>query len=150
MDAVIVQIADAVETTLNAASKDGGLSQPFEAERLYDPVQELEDLDTLKVSVVSAADDSELMTRSSVVMTDYQIFVGVQIRVDSIRRAIIDPYVLLCEQIKILFLGQFLTLANASEVLCVKAVIRPIFDNVHLDEKRVFTSVLTLTFRQGK
>lgn len=149
MSAAIVDIADAVVAALNGAS----LSQSFTAERSYVPVHELRDLSDLKVSVVMAGVAGTLLDRSG--RQDYEntIDVGVQKSIGSGAmttadiRAACDPLMTFCQEIADLFLSAPIGVAGVS---CTAADFRPIYAPMHIDEKRVFTSVITLTFKQAR
>lgn len=141
MSAVIVQIADAVAAAINGAT----LSQSVAAERLYVPVHELNDLDTVKVSVVPAGLAIEELTRASDLFT-YTVDVGIQRKVSpadpsTLANADVDPWVTLTEEIGDLFRGR-----RVGGFRCTGVANRPVYSPDHLDEKRVFTSVLSLTF----
>jgi hypothetical protein len=149
--AVILQIADAVVAALNGAT----LSQTFLAERAYVPVHELRDLVTLRVSVVPTGLSLQLLNRSPRHLIDYVVDIGVQKHIDgdALTTAEVlaecDPLMLLAEEIGDLFRGKSLAIA-AGAAVCVEIANRPVFAPAHLDEKRVFTSVVSLTFRLGR
>jgi hypothetical protein len=148
--AIIVIIADAVTAALNGAS----LSQVFTAERAYVPIHELKDLSTLRVSVVAASLEGALLDRSGRNLYSYVIDVGVQ---QAIGRGpmsaadinvVSDPLMLLAQEIADLFDGQSLETYPRARCVDVKNV--PIYVPQHIDEMRVFTSVVSLTFRLGR
>lgn len=151
MAAVLIEIADAVAAALNGAA----LSQVFTAERAYVPVHDLEDLDALKVTVVPAGLTLALLDRSPRHMHDYVVDVGVQKRFGSGALtpaeilAACDPLMKLTEEVVDLFRGKALPVAAGSAV-CTAAANNPVFAPAHADEKRVFTSVVSLTFRLGR
>ncbi len=148
MSAAIVDIADAVVTALNGAS----LSQSFTAERAYVPVHELRDLFDLRVSVVMSGVTGTLMDRAG--RNDYAnvVDIGVQKAIGSGPmtvaeiKAASDPIMQLVQEIADLFLGT--PLSGYPSARCMAAEYRPIYAPMHLDEMRVFTAVLGLTFRQ--
>ena len=146
MAAPILVIADAVVSTLNGAS----LSQTFTAARYYVPVQELKDLGTLTVSVVPTAIDSELIARNGMNKEEYLIDIGVQKVIgtgpmtnDQVKAAT-DPYMGLMDEIATLFKG---TVVVGTSARCVNVKNAPIFVPSMIDEMRLFTSILVLTFR---
>jgi hypothetical protein len=149
MPAVIVDIADAVVATLNAAT----LSQAFTAERLYVPIYEMNDSD-LKVTVVPSALSSTLLNRGTRSLADYVIDVGIQKRlaVGKLTRAqirsAVDPMLLLAQEIGDLFLG--LPLATYLSAECVSIEQRVPYDPGLIDEKKAFMTVLSLTFRKPR
>ena len=150
MAAVIVSIADAVTDALNGAS----LSQTFTARRVYVPVHTLRDLSCLTVSVVPATLEGTLLERSGRNLFSYDIHVGVQKVIgqgqmsdDEINEAC-DPLMLLAQEIGDLFDGGLL--ASAPQARCVDVKNVPIYSPQDIDEKRVFLSLVTLTFRLGR
>ena len=52
MPSVLIQLADAVKTMLNQASAQGLFSKQFAAERIYDAMRPLEEMETMRVDVV--------------------------------------------------------------------------------------------------
>lgn len=145
----VIDIADAVVTALNGAT----LSQSFVAERKYVPVHELDDLAQLRVSVVPATLEGVLIDRAGRNLYTFTIDVAVQKSIGSGAmtdvqiNAACDPLMTLSEEIADLFDGKALT-SPAARCTDVKNV--PIFAPAHLDEKRVFTSVVSLTFKLGR
>ena len=142
MSAVIVEIAEAVTATLNAAT----LSQTFVAERAYVPVHELPDLVDLAVTVVPTSIGVTPLTRHSD-DHEYAIDIGVQKRCTPDPTEA-DPLMLLVEEIVDLFRGKALTGYTAAK--CVRVANEPIYFPAHMDNERVFTSVVTLTFRVAR
>jgi hypothetical protein len=136
----VIAIADAVKTALNA----GGFAQTFTAERLYLPVFELKDMDTLHVTVVPRGLMIELLDRSRD-QHDYQVDVAVQKRLASENAAEVDSLMDLVEQIGDRFRHK--VLETDPPAVCVKVENVPIYAPEHLEQLRQFTSVLTLTFR---
>jgi hypothetical protein len=145
MSAVIIDIADAVTTVLNAAT----LSQSFTAERSYLPLPDLVDLDTLQVFVVPESLTSNLLDRTPKSINDYVINIGIQKRLEP-SNAACDPYMQLMEEIGDLFLGKTVTYRTATTARCITAENRPIFVQKMLDERHTFGSVVALTFRLGR
>lgn len=143
----IISIADAVTATINGAA----LSQNFTAKRYYVPIHELVDLQDLKVSVVPSMLESELLTRSSLNQMNYSIDIAIQQSLGSGPRtemeieAFCDPLMYLAEQIIGLFTGK--ALAGFPQAICIEFANLPIFAPAHLDDLRVFTSVIVLKFR---
>lgn len=142
MSAVVVEIAEAVTAVLNAAT----LSQTFTAERAYVPVHELTDLVDLAVTVVPTSIGVTPLTRHSD-DHEYTVDIGVQKRcapdpTDA------DPLMLLVQEIIDLFRGKTLTGYTAAK--CLNVANDPIYVPAHLDDERVFTSVVTLTFRVAR
>jgi hypothetical protein len=139
MAAVILDLADAVVAQLNAAT----LSQAFTAERLYSPLENLETLTTLKVTVVPRSAFFEGADRNRKTVTT-EIDIGVQRRSD-LDQVDLDALMVLVEEIVDLFpFGGLSTYLGASVVGLANA---PIWASDHLNEKHVFTSVITLTVK---
>ncbi len=150
---VVIDIADAVVARLNGAT----LSQLFAAQRHYVPIHELKDLVDLTVTVVPRTLEGALLDRSGRNLYTYVIDVGIQqsigrgaMTLDEIKAAA-DPLMTLAEEIADLFDGQPISIPNAAlKVSCLNVANVPIFASEHMDEQRVFTSVLSLTFKVGR
>jgi hypothetical protein len=143
--AVVIEIADAVVTALNAAK----LSQPVEAQRHYLPEFDLADMDALHVSVVPAELEEEIADRSRD-WAEYKIHVAVQKRVSKqdppgLDATAIDGLMTLVEEIDDLFRHK--PLAGYGQAHWTKTENKPIYDPKHLKDQGQFTSLLVLTFR---
>lgn len=146
---VVVEIADAVVADLNT----GSFSQPFQAERHYLPVFELDDIKDLRVTVVPKAVAIQTTGRSSN-QHDVEIDIAVQKKLTKTGTAVavtagtdpteIDPLMALVEEIADHFRFKRFTSPDA---VWIKTQNEPVFAQEHLDQFRVFTSLLTLTFR---
>jgi len=136
---VVVAIAEAVVEELNAAS----FSQPFTAQRDYLPLYDLKDLKSLRVTVVPKGTAIEISGRSSN-QHDVEIDVAVQQKLANTDNAAIDPLMTLVEEIADHFRFKRLTSPDA---VWIKTQNEPVYAQQHLDQFRVFTSLLTLTFR---
>lgn len=150
MAATVTSIADAVVAALNA----GAFSIKFEAARHYVPAHEINDLASLKVTVVPASITDTLLDRRPTTQTDYAIDIGIQKRVGKgamTRLELVeacDPLMGLAEEIGDAFRGRRLDgYENAS---CIATDAKPIYDPQHLHESTVFTAVVTLTFRLAR
>jgi hypothetical protein len=137
---------------LNNAVTYGGLSQDFTATRYYVPKQDIRDLGTVHVSVVPASIDNELflLTRATRRQYEYTIDVGIQrvitsgkVTNDEFNEAA-DPLMLLAEEISDLFNTP--SLEGYETAKATKIVNNPIYDPRHADEKRVFTTVVSVTY----
>lgn len=146
-NSTVVTLADAVVTTLNMAT----LSQSFTAERCFVPVTEIRDLVDLRVLVVPTSKTDTVLSRAPNVGLEYVIDVGIQkvIGHGTMTNAEIntatDPLVALAEEIAALFEGQSLADGLAR---CTNVKHTMIYSPDHLDTKRVFFSVLSLTFKR--
>ncbi len=149
--AAVLALADAVVAALNVT----GLSQSFTAVRSYVPVHKAEDMETLEVTVVARELSLASQSRGSDDFT-YAVDVGVQKRVGTGNLsaaeilAATDPLVLLCEEILDRFRGQNLTGAAGEDFKYAGAACPLVYSPEHMDQHRVFTSVLTLTYRQAR
>jgi len=136
---VITEIADAVVAELNA----GSFSQPFAAERHYLPVFELDDIKNLRVTVVPKGVAIQATGRNSN-QHDVEIDIAVQKKLTKTDPAEIDPLMALVEEIADRF--RFKRFASPDAVW-IRTQNEPAYAQEHLDQFRVFTSLLTLTFR---
>jgi hypothetical protein len=140
--AKIADIADAVVTRLNA----GSYGASFTAARAYVPTFKLEDLATLRVSVV-IKDWSGTPVARRLQDNRHTIDIGVQQRIDPADTAAVDALLTLCEAIVDDFLGDT-RLDSLTEV--ISAAIAPVYVPDHMTTDRVFTSVITLTVRETR
>jgi len=136
---VIVAIADAVVAELNG----GSFSQSFTAERNYLPLYDLKQLKTLRVTVVPSGTAIETKARKTA-QHDVEIDVAVQQKLAATDNTELDPLLALVEEIADHF--RFKRLASPDAVW-IKTENEPVYAQEHLDQYRVFTSLLTLTFR---
>lgn len=137
---VILDIADAVVASLNA----GSFALQFQAERKYQPVFELPDLQTLHVSVVPKSLAITIAARDSGYF-DSAIDIGVQKKVNPEQPDELDALMNLVEQIADHL--RMKRLENAPGAIWLGIANEPVFAPEHLDQHRQFTSVLTVTYR---
>ncbi len=139
----IVTVADALVTSLNGAS----WTIPFTAVREFRPDHSLEDLKTIKVTVVPKSVTILTPTRGMqerLMLID----VGIQFRLSKKTTQsaedveVADRLALVDEIVDHIF-----TVRTFGEASWVNTINEPIFDPSHIREERVFTSVLTMTFR---
>ena len=139
MPAAIVQLADAVVADLNAAT----FSQPFTAQRAYLPRWKLEELATIRVTVVPKDDVGERASRAQW-QEDYQLDVAIQQRLGANETAQMDALVLLGQELA----DYFKSRNPAGDLATLVAVaFAPLFDPDHLEKHKTLTTVLNLTFR---
>lgn len=138
--AVIADIAGAVAAEINA----GSFSLPVDATREYLPHFDLEDMQTLRVTVVPKSVTTQPGDRSRN-QHDYAIDVAVQKKLDTADNAEIDALMTLTEEIGDHL--RFRRLSGFPEAMWIKTENEPIYSQEHMQEMRQFTSVLTLTFR---
>ena len=140
---LVTQIADAVAAEINAAPQ-GTFNVEFEAQRMVLPSFELAELAELKVTVVPKSIE---MTAASRTMSqcDVQIDIGIQKKLGKEVDAEVEPLMELVEQIAAYLRGR--QLQGFLNAAWVRAANEPVYAPDHLAEQRVFTSVLTLTYR---
>lgn len=146
-DATLIQVAEAVKDGLNA----NPFALEFTATREYVPVRELDEMgDALYVAVVPTGLALAAADRTPRHTHDYTVDVGIQQKLprgattpDQVA-ATCDPLMALAEAVCDLFRGRRLLDVPA---VCVEVANSPVFHPPHLDEPRVFTTVVTLTYR---
>jgi hypothetical protein len=151
--ATVIDIADAIVTDLNA----GSFLFPFTAERWYVPIRDLKDLTNETqptISVVPLTVAGTLLSRGGQFMEQYDVGIGIQKSIGGGQMtpaqiiAACDPLMTFCEQLMNFFAAK--ALLSYPSAVCTQHKLEPIYSPQHLDERRVFTSVLTLTFKRGK
>ena len=139
-------IADAVATELGAAPP-GTFSQPFAAERNVLPEFDLEDLADLKVTVVPKSVEITGSTRAAS-QYDIAVDIGVQKKLDSDLDGEVAALGTLVDEMADYLRGR--TLDQAPFAVWVRIGNDPVYAPEHLAQRRVFTSVLTVTYRAMK
>jgi len=143
MMGLAIDIADAVAAEINAAA-DGTFSQVVDAQRQVLPARELSELTTLKVTVVPKAIEISGSTRS-VSQYDVAIDIGVQKKLGKDLDVEVSPLMTLVDEI-----AEYLRkrqLAAAPYAAWVRTANDPVYVPEHLASQRVFTSLLTVTYR---
>lgn len=140
MAARVIEIADAVVARINGAS----LSVPVTAVRAYRPEWTLAELESLRCTVVPVSLAAVPLDRGRDT-GDYVVDVALQRRLPDESNATIDGYMLLVEEVAELF--RWVRFDPPADAKCVAVQNDPIYAPEHLEERRVFTSLLTLTFR---
>jgi len=136
----LIAIADAVVASLNA----GSFGQAFTAARHYQPVFDLPEMVDLHVSVVPKGVEVLASSRNQN-QHDYAIDIGVQQKVADDTEA--DALMTLAEEIADHFRLGRVQVVGVGSVPVLKVATEPVFAPEHLTEKRLFTSIITLTFR---
>lgn len=146
---VLVQIADAVAASINAAAADGVFPEPLEAVRAHRPSFDLEELGELRVSVVPR---STVITALARLQSQYEctVDVGIQQRVPAGdggdgRDARVDALLELAEAV-----GDHLRhkrLPEFPEAAWSSIAHDPVLAPEHLDERSTLTTVLSVTYR---
>jgi len=145
---LVTDIAAAVAAEINAAAP-GTFDQTFTAQRKVVPAYELSELADLKVTVVPKAVEISGSTRSAS-QYDITVDIGVQKKLPATpeMEAEVETLGTLVDQI-----ADYLRrrpLGAAPFAAWVSITNDPVYAPEHLLEKRVFTSVLTLTYRAMK
>jgi len=137
MSSAMINVASAVVAGLN----DGEFSQELTAERKYQPAVELKDLKTLHVTIVPK---SQTITPASRSDSDFDstIDIGIQKKLDSADADELDALMTLVEEVV-----DCLRSIRPVGAAFVAIENEPVFDPDHLDTQRVFTSLLTVTYR---
>ena len=140
MPSKLVQLADAIVAMLNA----GKFSLAFTAQRLYRPYFDLPEMSTLHVTVVP--DNVVLTQHTRIAMAnETKVDVAVQKKYKTEDAAELDPLMVLVEEIAAMF-AQNRAIANLGAVL-LKVEHAPVYSPEHMQDKRMFTSIITLTYR---
>jgi len=138
--ATCIDIADALVTEING----GSFSQPFTAARELLPNYELAEMTDLHVTVVPKAVEITPFSRA-MHQHEVQIDIGIQKKIASDIESEVPQLMTLVEEI-----ADYLRkrpLAGMPQVVWFKAACEPIFSHQHLAEKRLFTGILTVTYR---
>jgi hypothetical protein len=141
--ALAMDIADAVVAELAS----GSFSQAIAPQRMVLPEFGLEDLADLRVTVVPKAVEISGSTRS-VSQYEVQIDIGVQKKLGKNLDADVPALCELVDEIAAFLKRR--SLAAAPYAAWVRSANEPIYAADHLAEQRVFTSVLTVTYRAMK
>ncbi|HLO40890.1 MAG TPA: hypothetical protein VK176_07695 [Phycisphaerales bacterium] len=140
----IAALADAVAAHVTA----GSFGQPVTAVRMYQPAFTLEDLNDLRVSVVPRTVQMTPVTRDSLAV-EYVIDVGVQKKLPADGAdAAIDELLALAEAIADHL--RFQRLEGFPDAAWVGISHEPVVSSESLEQHRVFTSVLSVTYRERK
>lgn len=140
----IAAIADAVAAHINA----GTFSQPLTAARMFQPAFTLEDLKDLRVSVVPRTLQMSPVTRDSLAV-EYVVDVGVQKKLPADNAdAVIDELLELVEAIADHL--RFQRLEGFPDSAWVGISNEPVVSSEALEQHRVFTSVLSVTYRERR
>lgn len=139
MPAAIIQLADAIVSDLNTHT----FSQSFIAQRTYLPRWQLEELTSIRVSVVPKDDVGERASRSQW-QEDYQLDVAIQQKLGTNETAEMDTLILFAQELA----DYFKTRNPTGNLATLTAVaFAPLFDPEHLEKYKSLTTVITLTFR---
>ncbi len=140
----IAAIADAVAAHINTST----FSQPLTAVRMFQPAFTLEDLKDLRVSVVPRTVQMSPVTRDSLAV-EYVVDVGVQKKLPADGAdAVIDELLELVEAIADHL--RFQRLEGFPDAAWVGFSNEPVVSGEALEQHRVFTSVLSVTYRERR
>ena len=140
----IAALADAVAAHVSA----GSFGQPVTAVRMYQPAFTLEDLKDLRVSVVPRTLQMSPVTRDSLAI-EYVVDVGVQKKLPADNAdAVIDELLTLVEAIADHL--RFKRLEGFPDAAWVGISNEPVVSSEALEQHRVFTSVLSVTYRERR
>ncbi len=140
---VSVQIADAIVSELNA----GGFSLPVTAERKLLPVYDIKELHDLTISVVPGSVEIVNLSRE-MISQHYHIDIGVQKKIGANIDVELEPLLSFVEEIAD-FLNR-LKLTGAPDAVWTRTNNEPLYDPHHLQQQRLFTSLLTITYKTAR
>lgn len=142
MSSVLVTIAEAVKDSLNAAP-DGTFSQSFTATRAYDPLWELEDLGTLRVTVTPASYDSTAADRARN-QDELTVHVAIQKHLgdDWLTNTAPDALMDFVQEI-----ADYLDRKAMASAAWIRTQTLAPYSVAHMRQQNVFTAVLALTYR---
>lgn len=143
---LVIDIADAVAAELNAAPP-GTFSQSFTAQRRVLPEFDLEGLADLRVTVVPRSVEITGSTRSAS-QYDITVDIGVQRKLGKDLDAEVAALSSLVDAIRDYLRRR--PLVSLPWATWVSIANEPVYSPEHLAEQRVFTSVLTVTYRALK
>lgn len=142
-EAAITTIAKALVDELNDPAR--GWSQSFVAVREHDPKALLEQLNTLKVTVVPVGWERDRLDRDT---NEYvwTVDIGVQKKVPaSTLQTETETMIAFMEELDGYF-AELPVLSEAQDYRCIGAETNPLFVPEHLRKEKQFTAVLRLTF----
>lgn len=140
----IVKLADALAAHINA----GTFPVPVVAQRLFQPAFTLEDLKDLRVTVVPRTVQMAPASRDSLTL-EYVLDIGVQRKlpaeeVDGAIDGLLDLVQAISEHVRLKRLPDFPDAAWAAMTN------EPVLSTEALEQHRVFTSVLSVTYRERR
>ncbi len=136
----IIDLADSLVESLNAVVFD----PPFIATRTYRVTLDLTQMTDLQVNVVPKAIDISALSRATN-QRDIQIDVGVQKKLTGVSQGDMDPLMDLVEAIEKHVRDTLIFDPGNARWIATQNI--PVFSQEHLAESRMFTSVLTFTFK---
>jgi hypothetical protein len=136
-------MAQAISTLLNG----GSFSIPFESQVLLKPLFDLTDLGDLKVTVVPVSLGLERIARG-ISSGRYEIDIAVQQKlpaedIDTVIESLMDLVLEIAQFLD----GTALEYVSGKHTAALKTDIKPIYSMEHLAEYKVFTSIVTVTYK---
>jgi hypothetical protein len=144
VSSTVIEVADAVTLLLNGGPP---FTEPFLAKRAFRSVKDLENLAALTVTVVPRDNEISTVHRGADAF-ECAVDVAVQQKVDTDDSDALDALMGLVEEIidRLRTMG----LPSMPAAIWVSIENKPVFAPEHLVEHRVFTSLLTSTYRVNK
>ena len=136
-----IEIADAVVTELNA----GVFSMALTSVRKVLPSFTLIELADLKVTVVPKSIDMTMVSRV-ISQSDIEIDIGIQKKIGSDVDTDVSALIVLVEEI--IDYMRKRVLSDATDANWIGTQNDPIYAQEHLSSDRLFTSIITLTYRK--
>lgn len=137
------KIAQAIATKLNGE----GFSIPFQSEVLLKPMFDLTELSDLKVTVVPVSLGLEKIARG-MSSGQYEIDIAVQQKLPAENMdTVIESLMDLVLEIATCLDSSPIEYESGKHTAAIKTEIKPIYSNEHLAEYKVFTSVVTVTYK---
>ena len=136
----VIAIADAVAAELNT----GSFSIPFTARRMLLPDFALAELTDIKVTIVPNSVEMTPFCRQWT-QYDYAIDIGIQKKLSGDTDTDLPELLALVDEM-LTFLRKR-TLTAAPSAVWIKTLNEPLYSREHLSQSRVFTSVITVTYR---
>ena len=132
-----IALADAVAAVINS----GTFSVSVTARRMLLPEFELSDLAQLKVTVMPKSVEMAPFSRKAMVY-EVEIDIGIQKKLAGEIDTELPGLLRLVEEINV-----FLRKRTLADAVWIKSNIDPLYARDHLSQSRVFTSVLTITYK---
>ncbi len=142
MAAALVEIADAVVAALGA----GSFSQPITATRKYLANYEIKDLESAVVVTVIPRNSASTPASRTTCQYDHTLDLAVQKKVSGSDEDL-DALVGLVDEIEKSLRLQTLVTTGGRQAKWSGTTSEAAYDLKHLEEKRVFTAVMSLTYR---
>lgn len=140
---LVIEVADAVVAAINASPPvTGGSVSP--AQRHYRPQFELSELKSTRITVVPKAIVITGLARSSN-QHDCSVDIAVQKKLSAADASEIDPLMLLTQELSDLL--RLTRLPSMPTALWIRTENSPLYALEHLENQRVFTGLLTVTYR---